>query len=189
MENSLPQAPVTPNPLSNPVNPKKYLLPLLIVLVVLLAVGGYILYSQKSITSQTTPVQQQKKPTTTPTNQTDTTADLENCQVSKPGNPLVDNLTKLSDGTVVGTFRGNINNVSIASKSAKIELVSPKADQIHTFTVKQERGLVFDAVNLKELALTDLKRGQTLVISFNCFPKNSPDKQFKITRIAITSKR
>lgn len=40
----------------------------------------------------------------------------------------------------------------------------------------------------KEIKLGDLKRGQTLLVSFMCSPKEPKDTQFKITDIARTSK-
>lgn len=188
MENQLPEPP------SIPVTQRKQPFLIIVSLVlaaILITVAFYYLQIKKSTSSSInqSSTTQQQKPTLTPTSQTITSADLENCQVKKQSNPLVDNLMELSDGTVIGTFRGNINNINTASKYAQIELVSPKADQIHTFNVKPEKGLVNDAVNLKEIALNDLKQGQTLVISFNCFPKNNPGNKFKITKIDLTSKR
>lgn len=87
----------------------------------------------------------------------------------------------------VGTFFGNINNLTYDSgkQIATLELISPKGDQQHTFNLKEEPGLVHDAIALQDLTLADLKVGQTVVISFNC---DTATEKFRITRVAITGK-
>lgn len=111
----------------------------------------------------------------------------EKCTITKEDNPLVDYLTKLEDGAVVGTLGGNLQEVNIDGDSAKIVLVSPRAEQMHQFTLKEEKGLVYDSVTNKDAALKDLKAGQNVTMSFNCFPQKN--NLFKITRVDIRGKK
>ena len=120
---------------------------------------------------------------------------LESCDVKKEGNPLLETDPKTlnvnGEKVIVGTFKGNVNQINLdkidktATVSASIELVSPTGDQVYTFKVKEEKGLVYDAVNLKDLTLTGLKKGQTVVLSFNCFTRFN--NLFRITIVAVTS--
>lgn len=112
---------------------------------------------------------------------------LKKCDIKKDGNPLVSRVITLkNENAIVGTFTGNINKITYNSVNqvASIEIISPKGEQNYIFTVKEESGLVYDAVGLKALKLSDLKRGQTVVASFNCTPKQ--ENSFKITHLAIT---
>lgn len=117
---------------------------------------------------------------------------LESCDIKKEGNPLLtaapEKLSLGSSEVIAGTFRGNINKIIVVtvepSQTYALELISPQGDQIHTFILQEEKGLVYDSVNLKDLTLKDITLGQTVVISFNCFLE---DKRFKITRVAIES--
>lgn len=137
-------------------------------------------------------------PTPSPTPSFTYASGLESCSVKKEGNPLVDYLTTVKTGTlsatpqtiIVGTFRGNINKFTYdaGEKTATLELIAPKGDQQHTFNLKEESGLVHDATTITNLTLADLKVGQTVVISFNCYPDQPKEKQFKITRVAVTGK-
>lgn len=112
---------------------------------------------------------------------------LETCDVKKEGNPLVSDVTKLPDGTIVGNFAGNINKTeSFLDGRLSFEVIAPKGDQTYTFTVREEEGLVFDLKEGKDLKLTDLAPGNTVTMSFNCFPEKN--NQFKITRITVTGK-
>jgi hypothetical protein len=113
--------------------------------------------------------------------------ELQNCEVTKDGNPIVEHVQKIQD-FIVGSYRGNINEYSYSpsNNTASLLLISPKGDQTQLFSLKGEKGLVFDAITMKEISLADLKRGQTVSISFNCFPKEN--NEFKITRINLTGK-
>lgn len=128
-------------------------------------------------------------PGTSPTPTPPLVSNLETCDVKKEGNPLVNDV-KTIEGSIIGSFRGNINafEYNLQDQSASLELISPRGDQKHTFNLIEEEKLVYDAIELKDLALSDLKRGQTVAISFNCFPDQPKDKQFRITRVAITGK-
>ncbi|KKQ65530.1 MAG: hypothetical protein US86_C0010G0001 [Candidatus Daviesbacteria bacterium GW2011_GWA2_38_24] len=135
-----------------------------------------------------------KKPATVTPSPTSRALSLEeqinNCSITKEGNPLVNDVQVFKTGekeAMVGTFRANINKVYPDSTklSPSIELVSPRGDQTHTFRVTEEKGLVYDAVNQKDLKLTDLKPGLTVAASFNCFPDQN--NLFKITQISVTS--
>lgn len=112
---------------------------------------------------------------------------LETCDLKKEGNPLVSDVTKLPDGTIVGNFVGNINKTeSFVDGRLSLEVVAPRGDQTYTFTVREEEGLVFDLKEGKDLSLSDLAPGNTITMSFNCFPEKN--NQFKITRITVTGK-
>ncbi|MBI4078781.1 MAG: hypothetical protein HY429_00565 [Candidatus Levybacteria bacterium] len=113
---------------------------------------------------------------------------LESCSIKEEGNPLVQDVQILKDGTIFGTFRGNIQTYTLnqSSSSATMEVISPRGDQTHTFTIKEEPGLVYDAIAQKDLTLSNLRRGLTVVISFNCFPNKG--NLFRLTRIAVTGK-
>lgn len=139
---------------------------------------------RKAVQTQTTPTQTAEQPS----------KNLETCSITKEGNPLVDGeIRKLKDKNgeiVVSTFRGNINkyNYDATKSSSSLELISPKGDQSYTFVLKEEKGLVYDAIDLKDLTLKDLKIGQTVVLSFNCFTYKPENEQFRITRVAVTGK-
>jgi len=112
---------------------------------------------------------------------------LESCSIKKEGNPLVEDVKKADEKTIIGTFRGNITKVTVhLDNTASIDLYSIRGGQGHTFRVKEEKGLVYDAVNLKDLTLTDLKKGNTVTMSFNCFPAQRD--LFRITRISVTGR-
>lgn len=116
---------------------------------------------------------------------------IQNCSITKEGNPLIDDVQILDTSKVkvlVGTFRANINKITpdATGLSPLIELASPRADQTHSFRVTEEKGLVYDSVNLKDLTLKDLKPGKTVSVSFNCFP--SRGNLFKLTRFSVLSK-
>lgn len=103
------------------------------------------------------------------------------------GNALFNRVMPLGD-MVFATMRGNINQFSLSSgltSSASIQLISPKAEQVYNFSVKEENGLVYDGIHLKDLHLSDLKRGQTVEISINCFPKDH--NRIRIARITTLS--
>lgn len=138
----------------------------------------------QSQSASPTPIQ--SGPTPTPP----LVANLETCNVTKEGNPLVVDVQTLPNGTIVGDFRGNINKTTFNSQrtEASIELISQKGEQTHTFNLKDEEGLVYDVTLGKDLKLSDLSAGQTVTMSFNCFKDQSQEKQFKITRISITGK-
>ncbi|MCL5970211.1 MAG: hypothetical protein M1450_01780 [Patescibacteria group bacterium] len=111
---------------------------------------------------------------------------LETCSVKKEGNPLVEDVKKVDDKTIIGTFRGNITKITVhLDSTADIDLYSIRGGQGHTFKVKEEKGLVYNAVNLKDLTLLDLNKGNTVTMSFNCFPTKG---LFKITRISVTGR-
>lgn len=119
----------------------------------------------------------------------DASQGLESCSVKKEGNPLVEDVRSLPDGTIIGVIRGNIDNISfnMGKKSGAISLISISQGQSHTFKrIEDEEGLVYDATLQKEIKLSGLKRGMTVQISFNCFPDQ--DDLFKITRIAVIGK-
>lgn len=132
------------------------------------------------------------QPTSSPVASATGGTNLESCDVTKEGNPLVDGniqtITLPSGKVLVGTFRGNINNLTFNSSrsSVDLELISPKGDQNHVFSLSEEKGLVHDAIDLKDLTLADLKKGETVVMSFNCYFNQG--KKFKITRIEVTGK-
>ena len=153
-------------------------------LIVISAFGIKYLRSQKNIKTPTQSLSQ-----TTPSLTPKPVANLESCDFKKEDNPLVNDLKTLTISNkkvIVGTFRGNINSYALNSDkvSAKIDLISPKGEQSHTFSIKDEKGLVYDAVSQKDLTVADLKPGLTVEISFNCFPENN--NIFKLTRINIT---
>lgn len=120
-----------------------------------------------------------------------TKANLETCGIKKEGNPLVDGeitTLKIQDSDmIVGTFRGNINGLEEVSGTTNLELIAPAGDQTYTFKLKEEEGLVYDAIELQDLTLKDLNRGMTVVLSFNCNIVGGKDN-FRITRVAITGK-
>lgn len=136
---------------------------------------------QKSYTNQPSSIPQSTLPPKVETN-------LESCSVTKEGNPLVSEVKKLPDGTIIGTFLGNINKVDFSSDklTASIEVISPQGDQTHIFKLKDEKGLIYDGLKLKDLSLSDLAEGQTVIISFNCFPDK--DNLFKIAQVKITGR-
>lgn len=150
------------------------------VLILFVAVAGLVFYLYQS---QRKPL----RPPVTPLPEV-TRDNLESCSVKKEGNPLVNDVKALPDGTIVGNFRGNINKVELTDdrKFTSLEVVSPRGDQNHTFRVREEDGLVYDVTSGKNLKLTDLAPGQTVFMSFDCFPQKSG--QFKITRISITGR-
>jgi len=92
---------------------------------------------------------------------------LETCSITKQASPLVDDVKTLGSGnnkTVVGTFRGNINKYIYdkASKTAKLELISPGGEQVYTFL------LIVSQINQKGSSLR-LQELQLLVNSmYNC---------------------
>lgn len=114
---------------------------------------------------------------------------LDTCSVRKEGNALVKDVRTLQikgKPVVVGVFRGNINSVvGVEAGRVKIEVISPKGEQSYTLTVLNQPGVVYDAVNQKDLSTEDLKAGQTVEVSFNCF-KDGNKEEFKIARVAIT---
>lgn len=115
------------------------------------------------------------------------------CNIKKEGNPIVHEMiaasTKDKD-LVFGTFFGNINKISFdtAKKTASIQIISPKGDQTYSFKVTDSKGLVYDSTIAKPFNFADLKAGQTVMISFNCFPKETGEKQFKIAQIMVTGR-
>lgn len=115
-------------------------------------------------------------------------SDLESCDVKKEGNPLVEDYQKFTANgrrVIIGTYRGNINQIN--TDPFRFQLISPKADQVYNFTtLKDEKGLIFDDTTQKELKLADLELGNSIVMSFNCFPGSK--SVFKITKIEITAK-
>ncbi len=114
---------------------------------------------------------------------------LENCFIQKEGNPLVLNVQQDPE-MIYGEISGNLNNISFDSEtSAQLQMVSFQADQMHTYTLKYQEGLVYDGSELKNVPLKSLQKGQVLTISFNCFPKLPEDKQFRIARVVISQKR
>lgn len=109
------------------------------------------------------------------------------CKVIKEGNALVVAVTTIpNENTIVGALLGNINQITGSDTDYKIDLLSPTASQRYIFDIKDESGLVRDSNTNKEIKLSDLKRGQTLLVSYNCTPNPIKD-QFKITDIARTS--
>lgn len=111
---------------------------------------------------------------------------LQKCNIKKETNPLISDVRTIKN-RVIGTLTGNINKLSYnqVSPSATLELISPKGEQTYGFSVQEEKGLVYDAVNLKDLLLGDLKLGQTIVASFNCSTRDKVP--FRITRLSVTS--
>lgn len=181
---------------------KSLAIPLFILSVLLLSgaiVGAAFLSKnfallQRFLKASPSPAQQSLTPL--PTTQPAGTFSLEKCSVTKEGSPLVDYLKTLPVGTesveqnmTVGSLRGNINKLTYDAKAqtAIVELISPKGEQTHTLNLKEEPSLVHDATTVKDMTLADLKVGQTAVVSFNCLPDNQ-DKQFRVTRVAITGK-
>lgn len=112
--------------------------------------------------------------------------DLETCAVKMEGNPLVADVRSLPNGTIVGNYRGTINKIETTDGGAAIEVVSPRGDQTHTFAVKEEDGLVYDAMTRTDLTLAGLEAGNSVVISFNCLPDKN--NLFKLTRIAVVGR-
>lgn len=102
---------------------------------------------------------------------------LENCQVKKEGNPLVES---------PGNFKGVIQTISFNSSNteADIQLTSAVGKQTHIFKVKAENGLaVFNPKTKKDLLLTDLRSGQTVTLTSSC--AQNQDSLFKIITIAV----
>lgn len=157
---------------------------ILILILILVAVGSvlgvYLLVKQGNLTIRTPVPQNQGLPL----------ADsLDTCAIKKEGNPLVSDVTTIPGKKfIVGTFLGNIDKVdyNTQTQTAEIKLMSPKGDQDHTFTVKAEKGLITDAKTRGELQLSDLARGQTATLSFNCdLEKESKNR---IVNILISNK-
>lgn len=113
--------------------------------------------------------------------------DLESCSLKAEGNPLVDGeIVRIKEGgrdDLVGAFRGNVNNVELTDSGALVELLSPRADQKYTFSITAEKNLIINNGTQKEMQLSELKPGMTLLMSFNCY-KNQNNK-FKIVRILV----
>lgn len=122
-----------------------------------------------------------------PSTQVVTRVDLESCDLKAEGNPLVyGEIIRIKEGQrddLVGAFRGNVNQVELTKQGALLELLSPQADQKYTFSITSEKNLIMNNATQKEMQLSELKPGMTLVMSFNCF-KNQNNK-FKIVRILV----
>lgn len=112
---------------------------------------------------------------------------LESCSLKAEGNPLVDGeIVRIKEGgrdDLVGAFRGNVNNVELTDTGALVELLSPKADQKYTFLITGEKNLIINNATQKEMQLSELKPGMTLLMSFNCYKKQN--NKFKIVRILV----
>lgn len=128
-----------------------------------------------------------------PTQPIVTSANLESCDVKKEGNPLVEDVETLNiegQEIVVGNFRGNINNVTLSEdkQTAQVEVVAPRGDQTHTFSLREQNGLVYDMTSGEDGTLADLAKGQVVTISFDCAQNAQKVKEFKLTRFTITGK-
>jgi hypothetical protein len=165
-------------------------------ILVTVAVAGLRLFNSKYAIELNSPLKKTIQitpitPTPKPTNQNNKELTFQGCDIKKEGNPLVSNIWNLK-GNVVGTLRGNINKIGstkateTASPSAALEVISPKGDQTYLAIAPIEKGMFYDAVKMKEINFKDLHLGQTVVVSFNCFP--TQNNLFKIAQVAITSK-
>lgn len=184
-----------PNPQQQPSFPPlhKIILFVIFILIAFIAGAGYYIWKEGSL-ADLQKITRRVVPTSSPAPSlppVSSTLSFTGCEIEKQGNPLVEDVRVLDiegENVVVGTMRGNINQISFGEdqKSAKIELISPKAEQTYTFTAEEETGLVYDGIELKDLNLLDLKQGMTVVASFNCFSEQ--DNKFLITRITVTGK-
>ena len=162
-------------------------------LILLISIPFLIFLTSKTLEKKK--VQSLPSPTKTtqaPSIKTDNLDDqISSCKITKEGNSLVDDVQTINTGkasVLVGTFRANVNKITPDSTNSSplIELISPRGDQTHSFRVTEEKGLVYDSINLKDLTLKDLKPGKTVTVSFNCFPDRG--NLFKISRISVLSK-
>lgn len=116
-----------------------------------------------------------------------TRVDLESCNLKAEGNPLVyGEIIRIKEGQrddLVGAFRGNVNQVELTEQGALLEMLSPRADQKYTFSIISEKNLIMNNATQKEMQLSELKPGMTLLMSFNCY-KNQNNK-FKIVSIIV----
>ncbi|OGE30656.1 hypothetical protein A2631_03820 [Candidatus Daviesbacteria bacterium RIFCSPHIGHO2_01_FULL_44_29] len=89
------------------------------------------------------------------------------------------------DTLISGVFIGNINSISYnkTTKTAKIEFISSAGMQTYTTDIKEEPQLVYNSVTKKDSSLSELKVGNSIVASFNCFPKQND--LFKIVTIEV----
>lgn len=115
---------------------------------------------------------------------------LERCDIKKATNPLLEVEAQVINSNkgeeLVGSFKGNIQDISLSADnlSALIEVSSLLGAQRHTFNIKAEGGLsVFNITKKKDLTIVDLKKGQTISLTFSC-PKAQKDL-FKITKITV----
>lgn len=165
-------------------NTHKLLLATTLILIAVVGFLGYSLWGAGNVKKVQAP-----SPEPTSSSAIVPDKDLETCTVKIQGNPLVADVRTLPSGTIVGNYRGNINKIEGSSDGGKVnvEVVSPKGEQTHTFTVKEEDGLVYDATARKDLTLADLASGQSVTISFDCVEKDGI-RNFRITRIAVTGR-
>ncbi len=110
---------------------------------------------------------------------------LENCSSQKGVTPLI-NEVSVKDNIQTGTLIGHINDITFeASKSAKVNLVSIKADQLYPFDLPNLKNVIYDDKQLKYVSISELKTGQSVSIQFDCDPKRPNNQKFRITQIRI----
>lgn len=125
--------------------------------------------------------------------------DLESCNFNPEENPLIQgkiekftapDAAEEKQEVIVGRFYGILHtfNLKPNKDEADIQLISPTGDQILPFSLKEEKGVIEDAQTLKPMAITKLKKGFTIQMSFNCFPNMTYGERFKITKFAVTGK-
>lgn len=173
----------------------------LIILAVILLVSGYFIVKHYILKLPTTsvslppPTPPQPKPTLAPTplpikETGPKTLELKDCNINPSPvlNPLVSRVIPASKDTpAIIILLGNVNEITVNkdSKTADISLLSFKAEQIHTLSLTQEQGLVFNQGLDKEASVSDLKTGQLLEIQYNCYAEKTEDQRFRLAQVYI----
>lgn len=131
---------------------------------------------------------QSKESLPSPTLQASNPDFIEQCPVQKAGNPMVRQVTRIRDGTV-GVLAGTINHIvyTAATKTAVFDVISPRGDQHHIFTITDTQGLVTEGASLSPRTLADLKYGQGVELSFQC--DQYTRYHFTLTEITLLQQR
>lgn len=151
---------------------------LILISLITLGITIYALFYFK-IVPQSKSSSQAPQATNLNKNQISSQAALDNCDVTKEGNPLVRSLTKDS-GIISGTFVGRILDLTQnkAKDSMKITLASIDFRQKYTFNILNRPGLIYDSKTLKLTDKSVLQTNQNIVITFSCSPNQGNSLKF-----------
>lgn len=158
-----------------------------IVLLVLLLAGGVYLYrSGYTLEIGKLRLGNNSVPATipTPTPIPIVSSTINNCQMTKESDKLVEMVGRV-DNKTVGIFKGHIQEISLEGGNITINLISDLGDQRHLFKFPDRPELFYDTKLLKYIKASELKTGDNLFMSFECDP-SATNKSPQFTRIAVT---
>lgn len=163
-------------------------------LIVVVVLGGALLLLKKEtknlqkISSSPAANEQSIKPTQGMPFYTKDQDKLNICQMKDEDKKVSSYFLTQKDGLVVGSVAGIVNLVNQDATHTKGNIVINSQQDLvpHVFAFPITSKIIYDQVDKKDATYDDLKSNQSVVITFNCDPKNNG--AVTVTNIAITKK-